>query len=132
VKRKKPMSLGDKISIGIVIFCVVLGALGAFRWFLHLFAGAVFGLLILVCIGLLVDNPRFDEVSRGIFKEGVVISYIKKQITVVQDVISRSDTVPLDNDSGVSAHPQKNELIAREYAYERFRRDGEVKQGTRP
>jgi len=113
------MALSDKIAIGILIFCTVFGAFGAFKWLLHLFAGVVFGLVILVCVGLLADNPQFDELSRGIFKQGVVIPYIRNQITAVQHFISYTDALSFD-EIAISAGGQKDEAIAPENAYERF------------
>jgi len=79
------MLIGDKIAIGIFILCLILGVFGAFRWLMYLITGAVVGLLILVCIGLLVDNSTFDELSRGVFKQGIVIPYIRSQVKHIQD-----------------------------------------------
>ena len=42
-----------------------------------------------MCIGLLVDNPTFDELSRGVFKQGFIIPYIRNQIKHIQDFFSR-------------------------------------------
>jgi hypothetical protein len=107
------MVLGDKIAIGILIFCVVLGALGTFKWLLHLFAGVVFGLLILVCVGLLADNPRFDKLSGGVFKHGVVIPYIRNQITIIQDLISHTHEASSD-EIAICVAAQESESFAGE------------------
>jgi len=79
------MLIGDKIAIGIFILCVILGVLGTFRWLMYLITGLIIGLLILACIGLLVDNPTFDELSQGVFKQSVVIPYIRSQVKYFQD-----------------------------------------------
>jgi multisubunit Na+/H+ antiporter MnhB subunit len=74
------MVIGDFIAIGIVLFCIVLGISGALKWLMRLLLGAALGLLVLALIGLLVSNQRFDNISHGLFKQGVVIPYIRHQV----------------------------------------------------
>ena len=87
------MMTSDLIAIGILIFCIVLSLLGILKWLLRFCAGVVLGILILVCVGLLAENPKFNEVSRGAFRDGTVIPYIRNQIGAVGDFISRTDEV---------------------------------------
>ena len=42
-------------------------------------------------VGILAENPKFNEVSHGAFKDGRVIPYIRNQIGAVGDFISRTD-----------------------------------------
>ncbi len=83
------MVIGDFIAIGIVLVCIFLGVSGALKWLMRLFLGAVLGLVILVLIGLLVPNQRFNDISGGLFRQGVVIPYIRHQAGVVGDFVSQ-------------------------------------------
>ena len=87
------MITSDFIVIGILIFCIVLSLLGILKWLLRFCAGVVLGIIILVCVGLLAENPKFNEVSQGAFRDGIVITYIKNQIGAIGDFISRTDEV---------------------------------------
>lgn len=84
------MVTGDFIAIGIVLVCVFLAMSGALKWLMRLFLGAALGLLILALIGLLVPNQSFDAISHGLFREGVVIPYIRQQIGVVGGLVSKN------------------------------------------
>ena len=77
------MVTGDFIAIGIVLVCIVLGVSGALKWLMRLALGAALGLLILALIGLLASNQRFNDMSHGLFKQGVVIPYIRHQVGIV-------------------------------------------------
>ena len=77
------MVIGDFIAIGIVLFCIFLGISGALKWLMRLLLGATLGLLILALIGLLVPNQRFNNISHGLFRQGVVIPYIRQQVGVM-------------------------------------------------
>lgn len=92
------MAIGDMITIGIVIFFVILGLLGTFKWMLNILAGAVCGLIVIVGISLLVDNIQFDKLSNGIFKDGVIIPQIKQQIEPIQDCFGQ---VKVSNESEI-------------------------------
>lgn len=85
------MVTSDLIAIGIVVLCVVLGILGTFKWLLRFAAGMVLGLAILACLGLLAENPKFNEASRGIFTGGVVIPCMRNQVRSVGEFIGRTD-----------------------------------------
>jgi len=86
------MVTSDLVAIGIVVVCIVLGILGTFKWLLRFAAGMVLGLAILACLGLLAENPKFNDASRGIFKGGVVIPCMRNQVRYVGEFISRADT----------------------------------------
>ena len=90
------MVMSDSIAVSILLFCMVLGILGALKWLLRLFAGIALGLLILTCIGLLTDNPRFDQISRGAFKDGTVIPYLMDQVSTVGEFLSSTDNGPYE------------------------------------
>lgn len=94
VRKELKMMTSDFIAIVILIFCIVLGLLGILKWLLRFFAGVVLGILILVCIGLLAENPKFNEVSHGAFRDGKVIPYIRNQIGAVGDFIRNTDEEP--------------------------------------
>lgn len=84
------MALSDFIAVGIVLFCSLLGLIGALKWLMRLILGAAFGLAVLVLIGLLVPNESFDEVSHGIFRQGTVIPYVRQRVGAVGDLMSRN------------------------------------------
>ncbi len=79
------MVIGDKVVIGIFVFFVLLGALGALKWFVQVFTGAFVGLLVLICVAILANNPKFNLLTKGIFRQGVVIPYIEKQVSRIED-----------------------------------------------
>jgi len=85
------MATSDFIAISILIVCAVLGVLGTFKWLLRFAVGIILGLMILVCLGLLADNPKFDQASRGIFKGGVVIPCMRNQAYTIGEFISRKE-----------------------------------------
>jgi len=76
------MVTGDFIAIGILLVCIVLGVSGALKWLMRLVLGAALGLLILALIGLLVSNQRFNDISHGLFEQGVVIPYVRHQVGI--------------------------------------------------
>lgn len=85
------MMTSDLIAIGILVFCIALSMLGILKWLFRFFAGVVLGLLVLSCIGLLADNPKFDELSRGKFRGGKVIPCIRSQVQSVGEFLARAD-----------------------------------------
>lgn len=97
MRKEMKMATSDLIAIGILIFCIVLSVLGTLKWLLRFIAGVILGLMILACIGLLSDNPKFDKVSRGVFRGGVVIPCMKSQIQSVGEFISRSNEASYDD-----------------------------------
>jgi len=76
------MITSDLIAIGILVICIVLAMFG------------VLSLLVLSCIGLLADNPKFDELSRGAFRGGKVIPCIRSQVRYVGEFLSKADEEP--------------------------------------
>jgi hypothetical protein len=88
------MITSDLIAIGILILCIVLAMLGILKWLLRFCAGVALGLLVLSCIGLLADNPKFDQLSRGAFRGGKVIPCIRSQVHYVGEFLSRADEEP--------------------------------------
>ena len=90
------MATSDLIAVGILIFCIVLSVLGTLKWLLRLIAGVVLGLMILACIGLLSGNPKFDKVSQGVFRGGVVIPCMRNQVRSIGEFISRSNEASYD------------------------------------
>ena len=89
------MVIVDFIAVGIVLFCVFLSMSGALKWLMRVFLGAALGLAVLALIGLMVSNPRFDDLSRGLFRQGRVIPYIRQQVGAVGDFMSqKSRSVP--------------------------------------
>jgi hypothetical protein len=82
------MVTSDIIAVVVMISCVVLGLLGTFKWLVRFLAGALLGFLILACVALLVERPKFDELSNGVFKRGVVIPCIRKQVSNLGEIIS--------------------------------------------
>jgi len=73
----------DVIAVSIVVLCVVLVVSGAMKWFLRIGAGILLGIVILICLGFLADNPRFNEISKGFFKGGEIIPCVKSQMTAL-------------------------------------------------
>lgn len=102
------MAIGDMIVIGVVIFFMILGSLGAFKWILNILAGAICGLLIIVGITLLVDNAQFNKLSSGIFKDGVIVPQIKKHIEPIQNCFGQSN---LSDDVEVSTCDRNEDSI---------------------
>ena len=88
------MLTSDLIAIGILVLCIVLAMCGVLKWLFRFVAGVVLGLLILSCIGILADNPKFDQVSRGAFRDGIVIPYLRSQVSAVGEFLSRTDEQP--------------------------------------
>jgi len=85
------MVMSDLIAIGILVICIVLGILGMLKWILRLVAGLILGVLILVGLGMLADNPKFNEASHGIFKDGVVIPCMRSQVRAVGELMSLTE-----------------------------------------
>ena len=90
------MLTSDLIAIGILVLCIVLALCGVLRWLLRFFAGLALGLLILSCIGLLADNPKFDQVTQGKFSGGKVIPCVRSQVRTVGRFLSRTDEEPYE------------------------------------
>lgn len=84
------METSDLIAIGILLFFVILGLLGSFKWLVQLFVGLLVGLLVLVFVSVVAENPKFDFLSRGIFKQGVIVPFIRKQVDPVHDLFGDS------------------------------------------
>ena len=105
------MATSDMIAIGILVLCTLLGVLGVFKWLLRLFAGLFVGALVLSCVALLVCNPKFDELSRGKFRGGVVIPYVRQNLSDVGDFIRGIAKDP-PAETAISADDEKSNLFA--------------------
>ena len=79
------MAFSDVIANSVIVVCVVLGILGTFKWLVRLFAGALLGIVVLCVVALLSANPKFNELSKGLFREGVVVPCVRQQITMLID-----------------------------------------------
>ncbi|MHC4434560.1 MAG: hypothetical protein ACYTBS_22205 [Planctomycetota bacterium] len=88
------MLTSDLIAIGILVLCIVLALFGVLKWLFRFFAGVALGLLILSCIGLLLDNPKFDQLTKGKLSGGTVIPCVRSQVRTVGEFLSRSDEEP--------------------------------------
>ncbi len=88
------MITSDLIAVGILILCIVLSMVGVLKWLFRFCAGLALGLLVLSCIGLLADNPKFHELSRGAFSGGKVIPCIRSQVHSVGEFLSRAGEEP--------------------------------------
>lgn len=88
------MITSDLIAIGILILCIALAMVGILKWLFRFCAGVALGLLVLSCIGLLADNPKFDRLSKGAFRGGKVIPCIRSQVHSVGEFLSRADEEP--------------------------------------
>ena len=74
------MAAGDFIAMGILLLCAVLSLLGAMKWLLRMAGGVLLGAFILVGLSLLADNPKFNEASQGLFRQGLVIPTVRYQV----------------------------------------------------
>ncbi len=90
------MLTSDLIAIGILVLCVFLALFGVLKWLFRFCAGIVLGLLILSCIGLLADNPKFDQITKGRFSGGKVIPCVRSQVRTVGEFLSRTDEEPYE------------------------------------
>lgn len=90
------MLTSDLIAIGILVLCIVLALVGVLKWLFRFFAGVAIGLLILSCIGLLLDNPKFDQVTQGKLSGGKVIPCVRSQIRTIGRFLSRADEEPYE------------------------------------
>ena len=88
------MITSDLIAVGILVLCIALAMFGVLKWLFRFCAGVVLGLLVLSCIGLLADNPEFDQLSRGAFTGGKVIPCIRSQVRSVGQFLARADQQP--------------------------------------
>lgn len=84
------MASSDMIAISVLIVCVVLAIFGTLKWLFRLFGGLVLGALVLGIVALLSANPKFNEFSKGLFRNGVVIPCVRQQIT---SLVDRAGTV---------------------------------------
>jgi hypothetical protein len=75
----------DIIAISIVLVCILLVISGTLKWVLRLMVGIVLGIVILICLGFLADNPRFNEMSKGFFQSGTIIPGVKNHIVSIAD-----------------------------------------------
>ncbi|NOR66282.1 MAG: hypothetical protein GQ528_02880 [Woeseiaceae bacterium] len=85
------MLTSDLIAIGILVLCIVLTLFGVLKWMFRFFAGVALGLLILSCIGLLLDNPKFDQATKGKLSGGKVIPCVRSQVRTIGEFLSRTD-----------------------------------------
>lgn len=85
------MIASDLIAIGILVLCIILAMFGVLKWLFRFLAGVALGLLILSCIALLASNPKFDQVSRGAFRDGRVIPYLRSQVSTVGEFLSSTE-----------------------------------------
>ena len=81
----------DLIAIAILVVCILLALFGVLKWLFRFLAGVALGLLILSCIALLASNPKFDRVSRGAFRGGKVIPYLRAQVTTAGEFLSSTE-----------------------------------------
>ena len=88
------MITSDLIAVGILVLCTALAMFGVLKWLFRFCAGVMLGLLVLSCIGLLADNPKFDQLSRGAFSGGKVIPCIRSQVRSVGQFLTRADQQP--------------------------------------
>ena len=79
------MASSDVIAISVIVVCVVLGILGTFKWLIRLFAGVMLGMLVLCVVAVLSANPKFNELSKGLFREGIVVPCMRQHITTLVD-----------------------------------------------
>lgn len=90
------MLTSDLIAIGILVLCIALALFGVLKWLFRFFAGVALGLLILSCIGLLLDNPEFNQVTKGKLSGGKVIPCVRSQIRTVGRFLSRTNEEPYE------------------------------------
>lgn len=88
------MIASDLVAIGILVLCVALAMFGVLKWLFRFFAGVALGLLILSCVALLADNPKFDQLSRGVFSGGKVIPCIRSQVCCVGEFLAADNQEP--------------------------------------
>jgi len=72
------MVIGDIVAIGIIVLCLVIGST-TLKLVSRLLMGVVLSIVVLTCIGLLSDNAMFDRLTHGIFRDGVVVSYVQQK-----------------------------------------------------
>jgi len=77
------MMTADIIAVSIVFLCLLLVLSGALKWLLRIGAGILLGVVILICLGFLADNPRFHELSKGFLKDGTIIHCVKSQVVSI-------------------------------------------------
>ena len=70
------MVLSDIVAIGIIVLCLVIG-LTTLKLLSRLLMGIFLSIVVLTCIGLLSENAIFDRLSHGIFRQGVVVQFVK-------------------------------------------------------
>jgi hypothetical protein len=87
-KGADTMLTSDVVAVGILILCILLAMFGMLKWLFRFLAGVAFGLLVLSVIAILASNPKFDQASRGAFRGGKVIPYLRAQVTTVGEFLS--------------------------------------------
>ena len=75
------MVMSDYIALGILIFCISLGLCGLLKWLLRFIAGAAVGVVILIGLSFLANDPHFNKFSHGVFREGLVFPCMRNHIT---------------------------------------------------
>lgn len=88
------MATSDYIAFGILIFCTCVSLFGLLKWLLRLVAGAGFGVAILVCISFLANDPQFDNLSRGVFRQGLVFPCMRQHIRFLDHVQADASPQP--------------------------------------
>ena len=88
------MMTTDIIAISIVLGCIVLVVSGALKWFLRLMMGIVLGIMILICLGFLADSAKFNEMSKGLFKRGMIIPCVKDHVVLIADQVADQPLSP--------------------------------------
>jgi len=76
------MLANEPIVVLAVVFVAIVLALCLFKLTIRLVIGSALGLLILVCIGLLVESPWFDGLTQGVFKQGMIIPHIRQMVPI--------------------------------------------------
>ena len=80
------MVLSDIVAIGIIVLCLVIG-LTTLKLLSRLLMGILLSFVVLACIGLLSENATFDRLSHGVFRQGIVVQYVKhKTVSTAQNI----------------------------------------------
>ena len=91
------MATSDYIAFGILIFCMCLGLFGLLKWLLRVVAGAALGVLILACLSFMAEDPQFNTISRGVFRQGVVFPCMRSHICSLHEFRDDDTLVSTEN-----------------------------------
>jgi len=106
------MLIGDKIAIGIVVFCIAVAVLGSFKFLLKLIVAASVSLVVLVCFGVLSKNIQPKQIEHRIVQYKELPRHLEDKLKSLPNLPSPSvDTARIVLKDITAANVKDNSLV---------------------